>query len=113
MPRTGFLSTPSEAFVFITTLFNQGSFMSVAAQPEGQLCSVINQNPHRKSLLSTLRERKTDKCPPQAKKAQRSQEGKAPVQEKAGAGAAGRQRKQKLDRLNYRSLEYHFILTTK
>lgn len=33
MPRTGFLSAPSEAFVFITTLFNQGSFMSVAAQP--------------------------------------------------------------------------------
>ena len=33
MPRTGFLSTPSETFVFITTLFNQGSFMSVSAQP--------------------------------------------------------------------------------
>lgn len=32
--------------------------------PEGQLWSVINQNPHRKSLVSALRERKTDKCPP-------------------------------------------------
>lgn len=73
---------------------------------------MINQNPHRKSLLSTLRERKTDKCPPQAEKAQRSQEGKAPVQGKAGVGAARRQGKQKLDRLNHRSLEYHFILTT-
>ena len=47
---------------------------------------MINQNPHRKSLLSTLGERKTDKCPPQAEKAQRSQEGKAPVQEKGGQG---------------------------
>lgn len=33
MPSTGFLSTPSETFVFITTLFNQGAFMSVSAQP--------------------------------------------------------------------------------
>lgn len=35
MPRPGLLLTPSETFVFITTLFNQGSFMSVSARPPG------------------------------------------------------------------------------
>lgn len=37
---------------------------------------------------------------------------KGPSAGKRRAGPAGRQGKQRLDRLNYRSLEYHFILTT-
>lgn len=59
------LSQLPETLVFITTLFNQGSSLSVSAQPlRGQIWSAINQNPHRKVASQRSEGKKTDKRPP-------------------------------------------------
>lgn len=85
--------------------------------PEGQLWSAINQNSHRKSLISTLRERKTEKCRPlQAERARglasRKKKKSVKGQQDAKAEDLFWNYKHKLVRLNYRNLDYHFILTT-